>query len=80
MFTSTLSWLGFAWYVIAGFMLSKTWYVYFQGDTALSKNDILISLFALVVTTLLWPLTLPFTYLELVRKHNHPARDLFEKT
>ncbi len=80
MSTITLGWLSFAWYMIAGCMLSKTWYVYFQGDTALSKNDILISLFALVVTTLLWPITLPFTYLELVRKHNHPARGLFEKT
>jgi hypothetical protein len=80
MSTITLSWLCFAWYVIAGFMLSKTWYFYFQGDTALGKNDMLISLFALVVTTLLWPITLPFTYLELVRRHNHPARDLFEKT
>jgi hypothetical protein len=80
MSSTPLSWFGFAWYVIAGFMLSKTWYIYFQGDKALNKNDLLISWFALVVTTLLWPITLPFTYLELVRKHNHPAHDLFEKT
>jgi hypothetical protein len=71
MLPTILSWLGFAWYVIAGCLLSRTWYVYFQGDTDLSKGDILISWIALVLTTVLWPITLPFTYLELVRKHNH---------
>jgi hypothetical protein len=62
--------LGFAWYIAAGLMLGHNWYGYFKEDIALNSDQTLISGIALVVTTILWPITLPFTYLELMGKYN----------
>ncbi len=63
-------WLGLGWYVIIGFILGRNWYRYFQAEISLSPDQVLLSWIALGVTTILWPFTLPFTYLELVGKYN----------
>jgi hypothetical protein len=62
--------LGFAWYIAAGLMLGRHWYGYFKEDIALNADQTLISWIALLITTILWPITLPFTYLELMGKYN----------
>lgn len=48
-------------YLLIGTILFTTWLKFFHRDTSL-----VLSALTLAVATLLWPLVLPFAYLELI--------------
>lgn len=57
-----------AFYLIMAVSFFKSWLLFFQQDTELSPKRTFFSWVVLTVVTLLWPVVVPFAYLELLRK------------
>jgi hypothetical protein len=55
-------------------ILFTGWMGFFKQDVDLSKEEKQISLMVLAIATLLWPIVLPFAYLELLDKFKRSAR------
>lgn len=56
-------------YVLVGAIYFVEWMGFFFKDKSMSSEMRLLSLFILLLATLLWPLIIPFAYLELLKFH-----------
>ncbi|KAM3093262.1 hypothetical protein ACKFKG_19840 [Phormidesmis sp. 146-35] len=50
------------------------WLGFFRQDADMSKEEKQVSLIVLTIATLLWPIVLPFAYLELLGKFKRATR------
>lgn len=55
-------------------ILFLTWLGLFQEDTELTKREKQLSMGVIAIATLLWPIVIPFAYLELLGKFQKSAR------
>jgi len=64
---NTMEILGMIVYITLGFCYFKEWLDLFQIDSTMTKQQRQISVIVLFLGTLLWPLIVPFAYLELLK-------------
>jgi Zn-dependent protease with chaperone function len=64
----TLSFLLGVFYLVMMPILVASWLGFFRQDSNMSKEEKQVSLMVLTIATLLWPIVLPFAYLELLSK------------
>jgi hypothetical protein len=55
-------------YFSLAYCLSVEWFKLYRADTSLTKRERQRSYILVVVITVLWPLVIPFSYLELLKK------------
>jgi hypothetical protein len=61
-------------YLVMMPILLTSWLGFFQQDADMSEEEKRLSLIVLVIATLLWPIVLPFAYLELLSKFKRAAK------
>jgi uncharacterized membrane protein YdjX (TVP38/TMEM64 family) len=66
--------LGSLLYFVLGFCYFNEWLDLFQIDASMTKQQRQISVIVLIVGTLLWPVLVPFAYLELLKSQKKRAR------
>jgi hypothetical protein len=58
------------WYVFVAGLLFRTWLGYADRDITMTQNQQILSWFMLLISTAFWGITLPLTYLELLKKRS----------
>ena len=66
--------LSIAFYSLLMPVLFVNWLRFFREDLDLSKSEKHLSMVVIAIATLLWPIVLPFAYLELLGKFQKSAR------
>jgi len=56
-------------YLIMACCLFNEWLVFFLADEEMDSEQRLFSIVILVIGTILWPIVVPFAYLELLKFH-----------
>ena len=56
-------------YILLAGLFFTRWLDFFLEDEEMSQQMRLFSMFILVIATILWPITVPFAYLELLKFH-----------
>jgi hypothetical protein len=56
-------------YVVMASCFFHEWLVFFLADQDMDSEQRLFSIVILVIATLLWPIVVPFAYLELLKFH-----------
>ena len=57
-------------YLLMASCFFYSWLKLFKQDTNLSSDERLLSQIVLVIATILWPVVVPITYLELLKKND----------
>jgi hypothetical protein len=75
-----LQYLALAWYFLVGVALWRNWQYYLLKDMTMVPSQRQCSRIAMLLAVLLWPLALPWTYLELLNRQPESllARKRFE--
>jgi hypothetical protein len=55
-------------YALVMSILFSNWYALFQGDRNMSASQRQTARIVIMIATLLWPVVLPISYLELIKK------------
>lgn len=63
-------------YTLIGVSLFNCWYNAFRRDRSMNDEDLRISKLVLVIATLVWPLVVPFSYLELMQTQSKKQKGL----
>ena len=63
-------------YLLMAFLFFKSWLRLFKKHTDLSSSDRILSRVLLVIATILWPVVVPFAYLELLKQKNDTVEDI----
>ena len=64
-------------YLLTSSYFFTNWLKFFKRQARLSPEEILLSLVILIVATILWPVVIPVSYLELLKPRNiQPSRIL----
>lgn len=63
-------------YLVMAYLLFRNWLYLFKKDGSLDRTDKLFSTVTLVVATILWPVIVPFAYLQLLKQKNDEAEGL----
>jgi hypothetical protein len=63
-----LQYFALAWYLVVGVALWRNWRYYLLKDMTMLPSQRQRSRMAMLVAVLLWPLALPWTYLELLNR------------
>ncbi len=66
--------LSAAFYCLLMPILFMNWLGLFQEDTELTQKEKQLSMGAIAIATILWPIVIPFAYLELLGKFQKSAR------
>ncbi|WP_414588483.1 hypothetical protein [Scytonema sp. PCC 10023] len=68
-------------YLIMACCFFNEWLVFFLADEEMDSEQRLFSIVILVIATILWPIVVPFAYLELLKFHkkHKDVIDLFIK-
>jgi hypothetical protein len=69
-------WFPTAFYVLVMPILFISWVSFFRQDHEMSAEDRHISFFVIAIATLLWPIVIPFAYLELLEKFKRSNRNV----
>lgn len=64
-----MDWLFFLVYLFMGFIFFSEWLDYFLADEEMTRNMRLFSGIILIIATLLWPVVVPISYLEILKFH-----------
>ncbi len=67
-------WFPVAFYVLVMPILFISWVSFFRQDHDLSADDKHLSILVITIATILWPVVLPFAYLELLEKFKRSNR------
>lgn len=62
-------------YLLIACFLFNSWFRSFKKDTTLAPEDKLLSIVTLIVATTLWPVVVPFAYLQLLRRKDEKLED-----
>jgi hypothetical protein len=68
-----LAFLLVGWYVFVAGLLFRTWLAQAEQDTSMTPNQQIASWVILLLATSFWGITLPLTYMELLKKRS-PAQ------
>jgi hypothetical protein len=68
--------LGTSVYLAFAWCLFSQWLFFFMSDTEMSREQRSLSGILLVVSTILWPIIVPFAYLELLKFHRKYHKDI----
>ncbi|QLE58856.1 hypothetical protein FD725_27150 [Nostoc sp. TCL26-01] len=63
-------------YIVMAYLLCKKWIFFFLHDEEMSPSDRSISRIILAIATLLWPIVVPFAYLELLSFNIKHKKDI----
>jgi hypothetical protein len=65
-----LAFLLLGWYIFVAGLLFRTWLAQAEQDTLMTPNQQIASWFILLLATTGWGITLPLTYMELLKKRS----------
>jgi hypothetical protein len=59
-----------SWYILVAGLLLRTWLSYADQDATMTPNQKIASWIMLLIATAFWGVTLPISYLELLKKRS----------